>query len=423
MRQHCTENGGSLAVGKVAYLTTGALSLAALAFPFSVAATNAMLAMALATGIFSGQWWQGAQYLWQDQRRFLAALGLYLLWLPLGLLWSPDIRQGLNVLGHHWFWLLLPLVVSALSCVRDRKIVLLCLSAGLALNLFYCVLQALGYVDVATDGSGMRDATGHIGHIGFGFVYALWAAWLLSLGMRWHGWQRWGCWGLSLWSCIMIFMAQGRAGYIMVVILFVSVMARWAWQDYRALRFVSIMGGVLLVLGLVLALGPGKERLAGPWQGWQGDTENDATSLDQQYALISTHQRALLLQASWLAWQEHPWLGTGTGGFVRAVKPMFEHSFHTTIHLSHPHNQYLLTMVRWGVMGLTCLLLLFFIWLQTGWKMDWHASATVPLIFLSGFALAIDGLFSITLEQHFSAILAILLLGAAFAAQYADGEV
>jgi len=402
-------------------LATGALSLAALVFPFSVAATNIALALALVGGIISGQWWQGVRYLWCHQRWFMVALCLYLLWAPVGLLWSSDFRQGLGVLGHYWFWLLLPLVLIALSCVRDRKMVLLCLSAGLTLNLFYCVLQALGYVDVATDGSGMRDATGHIGHIGFGFVYALWASWLLFLGMRWRGRQRWICWGLGLWSCIMVFMALGRAGYVLVVVLLLSVIAKWAWEHFSGMRFLSILGGAMLLLALVMALGPVKERMAGTWQAWQGDARQ-SLGWNRKTAMLSTYERLSMWRTAWIVWQQHPLLGVGTGGFLQAAKPVFEQHMHRKMRLSHPHNQYLLALARWGVAGLLCLILLFAVWLRAGWRRDWHTSEVAPLIFLPGLALVTDGMFSITMEQHFSAILAILLLGAAFAAQHERGE-
>ncbi len=405
----------------VSSLIVRALSLAALAFPFSVAATNICLAVALAAGLLSGSWWHGVQYLWREQRWLFLALGLYLLWAPLGLLWSADVRHGLEVLGHYWFWLLLPVVVVALSRERDRNMVLGCLSVGLTLNLLYCVLQAMGYVDVATDGSGVRDATGHIGHIGFGFVYALWAAWLLYLGLRWHGWRRWGCWALVLWACIMVFMAQGRAGYVLMILLLMSVVVKWAWLHYRRVHAFSLLGGMALLLVLVMMLGPGKERIAGTWLAWHGEV-HQSSSWDEKMAMLSTHQRLSMWQTAWNVWQKHPFVGVGTGGFLQAAKPVFEQRVHRKMTLSHPHNQYLLVLARWGITGLVCLLLLLVIWVRNGWHRDWNSSEVVPLMFLAGFALTIDGMFSITLEQHFSAILAILLLGASLAARAVHDE-
>jgi len=58
---------------------------------------------------------------------------------------------------------------------------------------------------------------------------------------------------------------------------------------------------------------------------------------------------------------------------------------------------------------------LLFYWLREGWKRDWHESITAPLIFLPALALAIHALGSSSLEEHFSGVLAALLLGAGLA--------
>ncbi len=400
---------------------TASLALAALAFSFSVAVTNIALGVALVIGVFSGVWWQGAKFLWRKHRPFMRILGLYLLLMPLGLLWSADKGHGLEVLGHLWFWLLLPVPVVALHAARDRRRFLLCLSAGLTLNLAYCVLQALGYVQVATDGSGLRDATGHIGHIGFGFVYGLWSAWLLYLGIERHGWQRWGCWLLVAWSCIMIFMAQGRGGYILAILLMALVMIKWVWRRYDVGRMIVSLVGVLLLISLVLSFGPGKERIQGTWLALQG-VSGVKLSQNEKNALISTRQRISMWHVSWTLWKQHPILGVGTGGYFQEAKSVFKQQTQMTLSYDHPHNQYLLVLARWGMVGGTLLLLLLVVWLRDGWQADWNVSEVSSLVFLSGFALVVHGLFSISMEEHFSAILAVLLLGVAFSPQYAEHE-
>jgi len=81
----------------------------------------------------------------------------------------------------------------------------------------------------------------------------------------------------------------------------------------------------------------------------------------------------------------------------------------------HPHNMYLLVLARWGVPGMIALVMLFFLWVKTGWNSDWRNEAA-SLIALPGIAMAVHGLFAPGMEEHFSGILAALLLGAGLAA-------
>ena len=396
-------------------MAISALILGALAFPFSVALTNIALGVVLGMSLLSGQWLRGCLLLWKRHRLFLGVLSLYLSWVLLGLLWSSNPRNGLAVLGHHWFWLLLPALAALLRERRTCNRVLMALSFGLTLHLGYCVLQALGMVHVSTDGSSMRNATGHIGHIGFGFVYAVWGAWMLHLGLhlKRKPW-RWACLFLALWSAVEVFMAQGRAGYVLMLMLMLVVLGRWGAQRFGMARMLGMLGGMSLMVTLALGLGPAHERITGTWLAWQHQAEHAKTK-SAKFAANSLQQRVKVLRAAWELWREHPWLGVGTGSFLSQARPVYARMFRERLQLAHPHNQYLLVLARWGVGGFASLLLLYAVWLWQGWRMDWSAYRTAPLMFLAGLALVVDGLCSISMEQHFSAVLAVLLLGAAFA--------
>ena len=78
--------------------------------------------------------------------------------------------------------------------------------------------------------------------------------------------------------------------------------------------------------------------------------------------------------------------------------------------LVHPHNQYLLSMVRWGVVGLLALLALLCFWIRTGTASPWRDRVALPLVTLTGVALLVDGLSTASLEEHFSTIFALILL-------------
>ena len=390
------------------------LCLAALAFPFSVAVTNVALGVTLAVGVVSGLWWRGALLCWQ-QARLLALIFLgYFLLMLFGLAWSADKSWGVHVLGRHWFWLLVPVAVAALADRNWRRYFLAALSTGLGLNLIYCVLQMFGYVVVTTDGSSAGDATGHIGHIGFGFVYGTWAAWLLLLGLRWLGWQRWLAWGLAAWSYVLIFSAQGRSGYLVALLLAVAALLQW-FRGRGGLRLVFALIGVMTLAVTAFALGPGKDRIVGTLKAFSTAQDRQLNQLESaDNATLATRERFKMWSASLEIWRNSPLLGVGTGGFpVAAVEQKVKDRYGAPFTFVHPHNQYLLNLVRWGVVGLALLLLFLFFWVREGWRPERLDTLAGPFMLLSGLALAIHGLASSSLEEHFSAMLAALLLGTA----------
>jgi len=59
------------------------------------------------------------------------------------------------------------------------------------------------------------------------------------------------------------------------------------------------------------------------------------------------------------------------------------------------------------------MLVLLAVWMREGIKIDWQHSLTAPLFTLSGLGLALHALSSSSMEEHFSAILAALLLAVA----------
>jgi len=402
--------------------TVAFLIVAGFLFPFSVAATNIALGVVLALGLVSGFWWKGARLCWKHYTVLTIIFCVYMALLLLGLLWSLDLEWGLHVLGRHWFWLLIPIVVALLKEEKWRKVFLVSLSSGLALNLVYCVLQMYEFVEVTTDGSSADDATGHIGHIGFGLVYSIWAAWLLHLGLIWTERKRWLAWGLAAWSYIMVFSAQGRSGYLIAVALMLCVLIKWLFDSKNWRIVLPIAAGFILIV-LVVVMGPGKERLQGTWLAFtQIEQQEDLNWRDSSdNAILATQSRFQMWQTSIDIWQEHPLLGVGTGGLPQAVVDLnkqyqVSESTITTQTFAHPHNQYLLNLIRWGPLGLLLLLVLLAVWMREGIKSDWRYSFTAPLFTLSGLALTLHALSSSSMEEHFSAILAALLLAVAMSA-------
>lgn len=393
-------------------ITNGFLCVGMIVFPFSVGLSNVMLTSALLIGIISGLLWQGVKVCWSEFRALCIAFWAYYIIFLLGLLWSQDFGWGVHILGRHWFWLLLPILVASLAEDRWRRYFLTSVSAGLVMHLMYCVLQSFGYMHVATViGSGADNATGHIGHIGFGVVYGIWAAWLLFLGWYTDGKLRWLYWALAGWTYLMIFLAQGRSGYIVAFVLALAVAVKYFSTRGNWKKMLLIGSLALVLLTAVLAIGPAKERLQGTWMAVTGQQQNDG-SFWQKNAATAASYRIEMWQTTLDIYLKNPLFGVGTGGLPHAVTELkAEGRSSSQYNFTHPHNQYLLSLVRWGPAGPLLFSLFLWFWMRQGWSPDWREYPEAPLIFLPALAIAIHALSSSSLEEHFSAILAVLLLG------------
>jgi O-antigen ligase len=386
-------------------------------FPFSVAATSALLGSALAVGLLSGAWWVGGRQMWAECRPLSAAMLAYWGLMLVGLMWSSDPRWGLHVIGHQWFWLALPVAVASLGRKGWSKRFLASLSLGLTLHLGFCVLQRLGLVTIRDfGGSNAQDATGFIGHIGFGFIYGIWAGWLLHWGWKQPGWRRWGAWLLAAWAWVMIFAAQGRSGYLVALAIMVIVLWRhWIGAGWR--RAALPLALLVAMLG-VLAAGPGRERLTLTWQDIAAIRHGDVRDTDPRWSM-------------WIAavdaWKSHPELGVGTGGFPAAARAAKRAHPHLRFAGApgeipvHPHSMYLFSLARWGLLGLATFLALISIWIRTGWALAWDRPES-PLMALSGIALTLDGLFAPTMEQQGTGVMLVMTLGLALASRRTAGD-
>ena len=396
------------------------LCIAALAFPFSVGVTNVALGLVLFVGVFSGIWWQGVKQCWSSSRHLILVLTIYFALMFLGVIWSLDPNGGVRIIGRQWFWLLVPIIAFLLNQEKWRNYFLASLSAGLALNLGYCILQMLGYVEVTTDGSSFQNPTGHIGHIGFGEVYGVWASWLLYLGWQRQGGWRWMLWSYAAWAYVMVFSAQGRGGYIVALSLMIVVIFE-RFRGHHPWRPIAMALSVVVVVALIFAMGPGKERWQLAWDSLSQVVSSESNHSVESAQRTSIGQRIEMIKTSIEIWQAYPWLGAGTGGVPKAVIALGDHENGAQrLQFAHPHNQYLFNLARWGIAGLLIFLAVFYFWLREGWKQNWNSSIAFPLITLAGAGLMIHGLFAPAMEEHFAGVLTALLLGAGLSSLNSD---
>ena len=409
MRPSKTFFGKSQQVNKHATNTTAwFICIGAAAFPFSVALANIVFAAVILLSLLSGQFKQGLQWLWQQHRHAMYAILAYLALVCIGLLWSIDPKAGLRVLSHQWMWLLLPPLVAALASKEElRRRFWLALSIGLSLHLVFCVVQMSGWGNLnIMGGSTPDDATGYIGHIGFGFVYGVWAGWLLHFAyISKTPWMRWTALALALWALWMIFAAQGRSGYVITL----GILIFLVWTHFMKGRKVSTIAAVLLLsFGLfstLLMLNLDHPRVKVTINSIQSLIHGD---------IQHTEERGRLWIDAVHIWQSHPILGVGTGGYSQATGVSLDNSAY-----DHPHQTYLLALLRWGPIGPIIVMALFFFLFRTqSGHQDQAAFRSNPYN-ISGklvvIGLVIHGLSSNPLEEHATMMMAIFFLALSMA--------
>jgi O-antigen ligase len=152
-----------------------------------------------------------------------------------------------------------------------------------------------------------------------------------------------------------LFMVQGRTGYVVLVAL-----TAYFCFDWLGRKGLAVAVAVCLVTGVAgyYAPGPMQQRIklatteVEMWQPGKGAMNSNSSGLRLDYY---TNSLSII--------RDHPLFGVGTGGFEKAYDEKVRNTAMASS--NNPHNQYLLITVQLGVLGLGLLLYLFY----TQWRM------------------------------------------------------
>jgi O-antigen ligase len=193
---------------------------------------------------------------------------------------------------------------------------------------------------------------------------------------------------LSLLAACVFFQARRRAAWLFVLAAFAGLYAslasgtRGAWiffptalivigiyllQQFPAYRRAILLGGLGLMLAGGIALvqsGQLQERLTSAVSEIQNYVPGDSVQAGN-----SLGERFEMWRAAWMAFREHPLLGIGVGqlngyfkqaagqGLISSAIAEFDQGAGHT----HAHNDYIHALATRGLLGLTSLLLLYFV--------------------------------------------------------------
>jgi O-antigen ligase len=331
---------------------TGIARWSAVALGFSVITSTALngvlMAVLLLAWLASGAWDTKLRRI-RDNEVAVAALGLMLLGAA-GALWSQGTHDDvLLFLNKYSKLLLIPILITVVG-TDDRRRGLVAMAAGLVLSLALSYGLALGWLPPGWPLTGHVDnpsaLKNYISHNIF-MAYAV----LLFCVFAWQATSaraRWSWAGLAGLAAVNLFMVEGRSGYlVLAAIVVVTLFQIWRWRGVVA---AAVLVGIAFAAAFAVAP-VFKHRVT------------LAVAQVQQYNLKADTTTSIGMRLGWYRnsselIRERPLLGAGTGGFPKAYNDRFGQAGGLTTR--NPHNQYVLTTVELGVVGLGALLLFFY---------------------------------------------------------------
>jgi O-antigen ligase len=383
----------SLFYQRLLWLTHWSLVLTAFALPLSTTVKSVVFPITIIFILLSCQSYQRWQHVLRHPVTWGAA-GLFGL-VIIGMLWSdaPWAMQG-KIIFKYLKLLYIPLIfLLAPDTLWQRRVINAFLTAITVIVLLGYVIS---YTPITLDFVMRADSIAH-SYIETGLMIAI-AAYISALRAVTESRYRLVYWLLVLvLAYYQFFINTGLTGYVVFAFLAVFfLISQWRWW-----------GGVLAVLvvvGLLFAGYHGSSTVAHKLEV----SSQSITQFQQDDHQTSIGFRLKFYQLSYELWREKPWLGWGTGGFAGQYTQRGGIAGWEGI-LDQPHNEYMLWVVQYGLLGLLALLSFFATLLVVAWR-------SANRILLCGIVLAcmLTGLFNTSLYVSASGYLFVLLVGVLF---------
>lgn len=376
-------------------LNYGLLLAIGFSIPVSNALTNILLVLLLASFVVGKEW----PLLWSqacDNRIATIALVLFGVVL-LGISYSPtSLLESIDMVAKYRELLLLPIFMVFFQQTRSHRQGVSAFVIAMLLTLLCSLLMSFGWESL---GKGTADNPFVFkNHITQGILMALAAYFLFTQAWFCQRWRWLGFGAAALASINLLFMTEGRSGYL----VFACLLLLLVYQVCRLRGFIIFSVAVLCLGGLLLVSSSTVQ------QQIQGVTQ-DINDYEAGLRANSNSLRYDFLRNSvWVA-TEAPIFGHGTGSFAQTYRDYVVHHAQHHHFSDNPHNEYLMIAIQWGGIGLVLWLsLLVYMWRATYqysglWR--WQAQGLVMAIVVGSL---VNSLLLDTTEGHLLAYLAAL---------------
>ena len=328
------------------------LPLLALSLPVSTSAVSILSILIFIFWIGEGQYKVKLEEIIRNE--VAIAILLYLLLHVVALLWTDDKVSGLDVLQKQWKLMFMPVFLTALQPEHRRRNIYFFLAGLVAvmLSTYLAWLDLFHYGGVTPD-----HPTRRLFHVvynpllAFGFYLVMHEA--IWEGLK--GGRRWFFYAIALCMAFNMFITEGRAGQV----AFFVMLALLLLQYFRR----NIVKGVLIAAVLLpIMFGVGfqfsstfHKRVIQVGDEIGSFKENPNTSIGL---------RLLFWENSWEIIKKNPLLGVGTGDYQNEYGKVNKKASPTMVVTDNPHNQYVMVLCQFGILGLLSLLAIFFLQLR-----------------------------------------------------------
>jgi len=283
----------------------------------------------------------------------------------IGLSYTSDMQEGWSEINMKHYFFTLPIVVGSLRMTRDQ---LRWLFLGFALA---NVLVAVSVFYISATENIFLKGTPKIpsafeqrprASLFLCFSIFIFAEYLFSKWRELSNEARTTLFifsGMVLTALVLLKGRIGQLGFVMLTPAFLLLYLRHTRQRsgiWLGAALGSVVIGGLMYLSFEGVRQPFDEALNELRESQQGYPSSEPT-----YSSIG--QRIAFYQEYFPLLRENMWLGVGTGDLIQAGKPLFEDQQYN-IPFNKPHNQYLETAVKFGLLGLVFFMAMWYLSLR-----------------------------------------------------------
>ncbi|MEQ1746070.1 MAG: O-antigen ligase family protein [Saprospiraceae bacterium] len=269
-------------------------------------------------------------------------------------LWSEDHAYWLERVRVRLPFLVLPWVFANLPRLGERRHRLLLyilvwamavMCVGVAINFF---LHETEIMHAMYQGRPMPVPRNHIRFSLMVATSVLAGAWL------WQNRFFWRYAGERMALAVVVVFLFGfahflavRSGLIALYAALFFLAVRWAWRSRRwGVALAAGLAAVCLFWGAVRTVPSLRQKWAYTVYDWQQYRQGAG-------ATYSDSERWISMKSGWLIWQEHPWIGVGTGDLPKETEKTLTQYFPRYQGAPKlPHNQFLYLLAGTGLSGL-----------------------------------------------------------------------
>ncbi|NOQ45814.1 MAG: hypothetical protein GQ559_03955 [Desulfobulbaceae bacterium] len=304
------------------------------------------------------------------------AVLVYLSLFVIGLLWTENLGTGLDMLENRWKLLLMPVFLTAIR-YEKRRVYIVSFLAGMTIAMLLTYIAWFGWLQYADVSS--EHLTRKTFHVVYNPMLAF-AIYLLVHEIIWgsvRGWWRWAAGIIAVLMIFDMFITEGRTGQLVFFVLFALLLL----QLYRK----NILRGFIITVLLLPTLFAVGYLLSPTFHDRIEQARFEAAEF-RNNPETSVGFRLLYWQNSWEIIKGAPLFGVGTGDFQSAYAEVNSRLSPKVKPTDNPHNQYVLILCQFGLLGLSALLGIFIVQMHQAGKMrdGWQRMRVAfPLFFLT----------------------------------------